>query len=92
MPHAWPDSCKPGPCRKFFNRFAICLKTFSATARFAEPDVFEVELVKLAVLLGWIAVGPWESWDTVELHPRPCSSDFGIADSSEILRQYSETP
>ena len=70
-----------------FQPLRYLLEDFSATARFAEPMRSKVELVKLAVLLGWIAVGPWESWDTVEFASPAVFKRLRIADSSDILQQ-----
>lgn len=61
------------------------LDDFNATARFAEPMRSKVELIKLAVLLGWLAVGPWEPWDTVELAPHTVFQRLRIADPQGIL-------
>jgi DNA-binding response OmpR family regulator len=42
---------------------------FSAIARTVDPLRSKAELLKLAILVGHIAVGEWEPWDTVELPP-----------------------
>lgn len=70
-----------------FQPLRYLLEDFSATARFAEPMRSKVELVKLAVLLGWIAVGPWESWDTVEFASPAVFKRLRVADPSDVLQQ-----
>lgn len=63
------------------------LDDFNAATQHAEPLRSKIELVKLAVLLGWIAVGPWESWDRVELPSEKVFERLRIADPGGILHQ-----
>lgn len=42
---------------------------FASLARLPEPLRTKTELVKIAVILGRLAVDQWESWDRVELPP-----------------------
>ena len=46
----------------------------------------KVELVKVAIVLGRIAVGRWESWDDVHFPP-PAVLDRLSADVDELIRQ-----
>lgn len=66
------------------------LDDFSALARISEPTRSKVELVKLAVFLGWIAVGAWESWDLVEIVPASVFNRLRINDPAAILRAIRE--
>ena len=52
-----------------------------------EPLRTKVELVKLAGLIGRIAVGQWEPWDRVELPPESVLERLGIDSFSEIIEQ-----
>jgi len=61
--------------------------TYSSLAGLPNPLRTKVELLKLAVLIGWIAVGEWESWDRVEFPPAPVLRRFGINSFSEILQE-----
>ncbi|HEX3997940.1 MAG TPA: HDOD domain-containing protein [Pirellulales bacterium] len=67
------------------------LDDFDATAQFAEPLRSKVELVKIAVLLGWLAAGPWESWDLVDLGPHAVFQRLRIADPKGILDQIRDS-
>ena len=49
------------------------LDDYSSIARLLEPMRTKAELVKVAILLGRLAVGRWESWDFVRFPPRECS-------------------
>lgn len=46
------------------------LDDYPALSTLPEPMRTKAELVKLAILLGQIAVGSWEPWDLIELPPR----------------------
>lgn len=61
------------------------LDEFDAMARLAEPLRSKAELVKLAVLLGWIAAGPWEPWDLVELAPQKVLDRLRISDLAAVI-------
>ncbi len=47
----------------------------------------KVELVKLAILLGRIAVGSWEAWDLVEFPPGHVLDRLGIDDVGTIIER-----
>lgn len=57
---------------------------YLALARLPEPLRTKVELVKLAILVGRIAVGPWEPWDRVEFPPEPMLRRLGILSFSHV--------
>ncbi len=44
--------------------------SFDQLAQLDKPQRNSAELVKVAVLIGWLAAGRWESWDLVEF-PKP---------------------
>ena len=63
------------------------LNEYSSLASLSEPLRTKCELVKLAILIGRIAVGRWESWDLVEFPPSPVLDRLGIDSVSEIIEQ-----
>ena len=63
------------------------LEDFSALARLSEPARTKVELVKLAVLLGRLAVGRWESWDLVQVPSPRGLKRLRISDISRIIHE-----
>lgn len=60
---------------------------YAVLARLAEPLRTKTELVKLAVLVGWIASGPWEPWDLIEFPPESVLQRQGIETFADIIRQ-----
>lgn len=52
-----------------------------------DPMRAKVELVKLSILLGQIAVGSWEDWELVEIPPRHVLERLGIDDIGRIIEQ-----
>ena len=63
------------------------LDDYSTLARLPEPTRTKVELIKLAILIGKIAVDGWESWDRVELPADPLLKRLRIKDVGSILEQ-----
>jgi hypothetical protein len=61
------------------------LDDFSALARLSEPVRSKTELVKLAVLLGRIAVNRWPDWDLVQLPGPRVLNRLGIRNVAEIV-------
>jgi HD-like signal output (HDOD) protein len=63
------------------------LNDYPALSRLPEPMRTKVELVKLAILIGQIAVGSWEDWDQIEFPPRQVLDRLGIDDVGIIIEQ-----
>ena len=63
------------------------LSDYADLARLPEPMRTKAELVKLAIVVGRIAVGSWESWDLVELPSSRLLNRLGIAFVDEIIEQ-----
>jgi len=60
---------------------------YFALATLPEPMRTKAELLKLAILIGWIAVGEWEPWDRIELPPGLILKRFGLESVAEILEE-----
>ncbi len=60
---------------------------YTALSHLDELSRKQVELLKLSVLVGQIAVGEWESWDLVELPPRNVLERLNVVSVSEIVEQ-----
>jgi hypothetical protein len=60
---------------------------FESLARLSEPDRSRAELVKVATLLGQLALTRWHSWDVVELPDSAVLKRLGITDVRRTLRQ-----
>jgi HD-like signal output (HDOD) protein/ActR/RegA family two-component response regulator len=63
------------------------LDEYPAIARLLEPMRTKAQLVKVAMLLGRLAVGRWESWDLVRLPPQDVLQRLHIHDVDALLRQ-----
>ncbi len=63
------------------------LNDYPSLASLSEPMRTKVELVKLAILLGEIAVGSWEAWDLIELPPQRVLVRLGIDDIGAIIEE-----
>lgn len=61
--------------------------TYESLAKLPEPLRTKTELVKLAVLLGRIAVGYWEPWDRIEIPPGPILKRLNLDSLDAILAQ-----
>ncbi|GAA5509642.1 HDOD domain-containing protein [Novipirellula caenicola] len=53
-------------------------------------DREDAELVKVAVLIGWLAVGHWEPWDLVEIPPVSVLRQHGCRPVSELVKRTRE--
>lgn len=60
---------------------------YRSLAGLAEPLRTRVELLKLAVLVGWMAVGDWECWDTVEFPDASILQRLDIGSLSETISE-----
>jgi hypothetical protein len=63
------------------------LNDYQTLSSLPEPTRTKVELVKLAILIGQIAVGSWEAWDLVELPPREVLERMRIGAIDTIIEQ-----
>ncbi len=63
------------------------LEDYAELAEAPEPMRSKVELLKLAVLVGQIAVGSWEPWDLVQLPPKHVLERLRIDDIGVIIEQ-----
>lgn len=63
------------------------LDDYSALARLSEPTRTRAELVKVAIVLGRLAVGRWEAWDVVQLPPARVLKRLRVSDIGQIVRQ-----
>jgi DNA-binding response OmpR family regulator len=63
------------------------LDDYAALARLQEPTRTRAELVKVAVVLGRLAVGRWESWDVVQLPPPRVLKHLRLKDIQDIIRR-----
>jgi HD-like signal output (HDOD) protein/DNA-binding NarL/FixJ family response regulator len=63
------------------------LDDFSALSSLSEPLRTRTELVKTAIVLGWLAVGRWERWDLVQFPAPSLLRRLGVRDACDIVRQ-----
>lgn len=63
------------------------LDEYANVARLLEPMRTKAELVKVAIFLGRLAVGRWESWDLVRIPPTSVLERLRIHDVDELIRQ-----
>ena len=63
------------------------LDEYAAVARLLEPMRTKAELVKVAIVLGRLAVGRWESWDFVRFPPPAVLERLRVPDVGELIRQ-----
>jgi HD-like signal output (HDOD) protein/ActR/RegA family two-component response regulator len=63
------------------------LEPYCSLARLSDPLRKQVELVKLAILLGQIAAERWEDWDLVEFAPASVLRRLRIHDVAGIVEQ-----
>ena len=59
---------------------------YGSLATLPEPLRTKAELLKLAILIGKIAVGEWESWDRLEFPPAPVLKRLGIESLSQVIQ------
>ena len=60
---------------------------FSALAHLSKSTRSKTELVKVAILLGRLAVGRWEHWDLLRFPAASVMSRIGIRNVAQIIRQ-----
>ena len=60
---------------------------YSCVARLLEPMRTKAELVKVAIFLGRLAVGRWESWDYVQFPPMSVLDRLGVREVEQLIRQ-----
>jgi CheY-like chemotaxis protein len=58
---------------------------FIVLGRLAEPLRTKAELMKLAIVLGRLAIERWETWDTVELPPAATLKRLGVVGVESIV-------
>jgi hypothetical protein len=63
------------------------LDDYAALAQLSEPTRTRAELVKVAILLGRLAVGRWETWDVVQLPPPRVLKHLRLANIQDVVRQ-----
>jgi DNA-binding response OmpR family regulator len=63
------------------------LDDYTALAKLSEPTRTRAELVKVALVLGRLAVGRWESWDVVQLPPARVLKHLRLKNIQDIVRQ-----
>jgi HD-like signal output (HDOD) protein/ActR/RegA family two-component response regulator len=63
------------------------LDEYSSLARLLEPMRTKAELVKVAIFLGRLAVGRWESWDLVRFPPASVLDRLGVREVEQLVRQ-----
>ena len=63
------------------------LDDYTALAQLSEPTRTRAELVKVAIVLGRLAVGRWEAWDAVQLPPPRMLKHLRLKDIQDIIRQ-----
>jgi HD-like signal output (HDOD) protein len=60
---------------------------YSSLARLLEPMRTKAELVKVAIILGRLAVGRWECWDRVQFPPASVLDRLGVREVEQLIRQ-----
>ncbi len=60
---------------------------YSSLARLLEPMRTKAELVKVAILLGRLAVGRWENWDSVRFPPASVLDRLGVRKVEQLVDQ-----
>ena len=73
-----PDICHP---------LKFILDEYAYLGRLAEPMRTQVELIKLGVLIGQIAVGQWKPWDWIEFPPGNLLNRLKIHSMAAIIDQ-----
>jgi CheY-like chemotaxis protein/HD-like signal output (HDOD) protein len=63
------------------------LDDYAALAQLSEPTRTRAELVKVAILIGRLAVGHWEAWDVVRLPPPSVLKRLRLKSVQDIVRQ-----
>jgi DNA-binding response OmpR family regulator/HD-like signal output (HDOD) protein len=65
----------------------FALDEYSSLVRLAEPLRTKTELVKVAIVLGRLAAGSWQSWDLVQLPTAALLKRLRISDPMKIVAQ-----
>jgi HD-like signal output (HDOD) protein len=76
-----------GLASRAFEPLMYCSEDYGALARLPEPLRTDVELLKLAIAVGWLAAGEWEAWDRVEVPPAYVMRLAGRASLAEIVER-----
>jgi hypothetical protein len=63
------------------------LSTYVELELLNEPLRSKVDVCKLAILMGRVAVGRWEPWDVIEPMPGPIAARLGLRSLEDILEQ-----
>ena len=63
------------------------LDDYAFVSRLLEPMRTKAELVKVAILLGRIAVGRWESWDLVQFPPASVLDRLRVHEVEQLVQQ-----
>jgi DNA-binding response OmpR family regulator len=63
------------------------LDDYAALAQLSEPTRTRAELVKVAIVLGRLAVGRWEAWDVVQLPPPSVLKRLRLKSIQDVVRQ-----
>jgi len=66
------------------------LDSYEDVDRLHEPLKTQVLVVKLAILMGSLAINRWEPWDLIELPPELVLDALGIDSWTNIIRQTKE--
>jgi HD-like signal output (HDOD) protein/CheY-like chemotaxis protein len=70
-----------------YEPLAYLCHDYALLARLSEPLRTKVELLKLAVLIGGIAMGPWEPWERLELPSASVLRRLEIAGFSTLINK-----
>jgi DNA-binding response OmpR family regulator len=65
--------------------FQYTSNSFSSLAAIKDPLRTKVELLKLAIFIGQVAVGKWNSWDTIEFPPTSVFKRLHIESLPKII-------
>jgi HD-like signal output (HDOD) protein len=68
-----------------FEPLVYSSQAYNAVASLGQPLAMKVELLKIAFIVGEIAVGKWESWDRIEPPPATLLDRLGIDSYGEII-------
>jgi len=70
-----------------FMPLKFSLDDYSALARLSEPTRTRTELVKVAILVGRLAVGRWEPWDVVQFPSSRVLKRLRLSNLAALVRQ-----
>jgi len=69
----------------FYAPLKYILRRFATLSSLPEPMRTKVELVKMAILIGRIAIGRWETWELVDIPLSSVPTRLGIQSVPEII-------